>query len=161
MVEPVSITSAAISIAATVVKTIQEVEQFMRQVREARSDMDGISRELGSLRAALEMLAEDAEKPGVQIPQTLEDILNNCKDVMDNLDTSLQKFNSERLRMRIQYVWSGKEAMTGYRTTLAAHKGALDLAVDVMTLSVAFDFPKHILFCTLFCCQRQKLSPRT
>jgi len=135
MADPLSIVGTAISLAATIGRVVKDVEQFMRQVREARADMDGISRELWSLRAALEMLADDV-KSGVTVPQTLEDILKNCAEVMARLDATLQKYNSERLRVRVKYVWSGKETISSYRSTLAAHKGALDLAVDLITLSV-------------------------
>jgi uncharacterized protein (DUF3084 family) len=134
MADPLSITGTALSIAAFSFKLIKDIDQFMRQVRQARSEMDGISRELGSLRSALEMLAEDAKTPGVQFPQTLERILKNCMDELQKLDAKLQEYHSERLKIRVKYVWSGKETMNSYQTTLAAHKGALDLAVDVMTL---------------------------
>jgi len=139
MADPLSLAGSAVGLAATIGRVAKDVEQFMRQVREARADMDAISRELWSVRAALEMLADDV-KSGVTVPQTLEDILKNCGEVTARLDATLQKYNSERLQVRVKYVWSGKETINGYRSTLAAHKGALDLAVDLITLSVLMSF---------------------
>ena len=139
MADPLSIAGSAVGLAATIGRVVKDVEQFMRQVREARADMDAISRELWSVRAALEMLADDV-KSGVNVPQTLEDILKNCGEVTERLDATLKKYNSERLQVRVKYVWSGKETINGYRSTLAAHKGALDLAVDLITLLVLMSF---------------------
>jgi len=148
MADPISIAGSAVGLAATIGRVVKDVEQFMRQVREARADMDAISRELWSVRAALEMLADDVKsvgkpdstKSGVIVPQTLEDILKNCGEVTERLDATLKKYNSERLKVRVKYVWSGKETINGYRSTLAAHKGALDLAVDLITLLVLMSF---------------------
>ena len=135
MADPLSIAGTAVSLVATIARVVKDVEQFVRQIREARADMDGISRELWSLKAVLEMLTDDV-KSGATVPPKLEDILKNCAEVMGRLDATLQQYNSERLRVRVKYVWSGKEMITHYRDSLAAHKGALDLAVDLVTLSV-------------------------
>jgi len=141
MADPFSIAATATGLAVTIVKVSKDVEHFMRQVREARREMDAVCRELGSLRSALEMLAGDMDAPGVAVPQTLEDILSNCEEVLGQLESCLKKYNSERLNTRVKYVWSGKETVAGYRAALAAHKGALDLAIDVMTLSVLYSSP--------------------
>ena len=136
--DPLSITATCVGLAATIGKTSYQVATFVRRVRDARADMDAISRELVSLKTALEMLAEDATAPGVEMPRSLEtqvqSIVGNCSDVVSQLDAALERYEGERLATRVKWTWMGKDEMDKYRTTLAAHKGALDLAVDLTQL---------------------------
>ncbi|KAF1995133.1 hypothetical protein P154DRAFT_581172 [Amniculicola lignicola CBS 123094] len=141
--DPLSITAACASLAINIGKTSSQVTTFVRSVRDARGDMDAISRELVSLKTALDMLADDTEKPGVKIPDSLDGILSNCSDVMRQLDMALEKYESERLATRVKWTWSGKEEMDKYRILIAAHKGSLNLAIDLTTLYAAL-FPCFI-----------------
>jgi hypothetical protein len=140
--DPLSITGTCIGLAATIGKTSYNVATFVRQVRDARSDMDLISRELVSLKTALEMLAEDTNKPGAVIPGSLEtqvqSVVGNCSVVVTQLDEALKKYEGEKTRTKVKWTWKGKDEMEKYRITLAAHKGALDLAIDLTALYEAF-----------------------
>jgi hypothetical protein len=68
--DPLSITVACVSLTATVAKTSVAVTTFVRAVRSARSDLDGMSRELVSLSTLLELITEDAQDIHV-FPETL------------------------------------------------------------------------------------------
>jgi ankyrin repeat protein len=105
--------------------------------------MDAISRELGSLATILDMLADDA-RTAVNVPDSLgKQVLGialNCSDVVVQLKTTLEKYNDERLKTRVIWTFSGKDEMEKYKTTLAAHKSALDLALELLTLYVTLQF---------------------
>jgi hypothetical protein len=68
--DPLSITVACVSLTAIVAKTSVAVTTFVRAVRSARSDLDGMSRELVSLSTLLELITEDAQDIHV-FPETL------------------------------------------------------------------------------------------
>ncbi len=135
--DPLSIAGTCVGLAATIARTTVEVSQFMRNVRDARSEMDAIARELGSLATVLDILADDA-KTASKIPDSLEKqvlgIASNCSDVVVQLETTLKKYDGERLKTRVKWTFSGKDDMDKYKSTLAAHKSALDLALELLTL---------------------------
>jgi hypothetical protein len=120
--DPLSIATFAVGLAVKVGSAAVTTQQFMQHVRESRMEMDRVSQELGSLKFALEMLAEDAKTPGVAIPPALQNILNNCEAVVTKLECDLEKYNKERLVVRMKYVWAGKESMGDLRNNLAAHR---------------------------------------
>ena len=136
--DPLSITAASVGLAATIGRTSYQVATFVRSVRDARADMDAISRELVSLKTALEMLAGDTNAPGVSLPESLEkqvqSIMHNCSDVVSQLDSALKKYSGEKASTKVKWTWKGRDEMDKYRITLAAHKGALDLAIDLTAL---------------------------
>ncbi len=67
---PVSIAAGALGIAGTISKLSVSISTFVRQVRDARADMDEVLWELVSLKTILEMLAEDTAEPN---PKNLPD----------------------------------------------------------------------------------------
>ena len=136
MMDPLSISAAVVSLVVTAARVAREAEQFRSQVREARREMDSVARELLSVKSALSMLADDLKSPSVIVPVTLQDIIDECETVINTLDQTLKKYNQERLSARVRYVWTGRDTMNSYKSTLAAHRGALDLAIDIMTLSL-------------------------
>ncbi|KAF2668968.1 hypothetical protein BT63DRAFT_247118 [Microthyrium microscopicum] len=134
--DPLSIIGTTASLVAIVAHVTDLVVKFGTHVRDARKEMNALSGELGSLKAALGMLEEDFKNPGITIPCTLQDILVECEAVIHTLVQALEKYNQERLLARAKYAWSGKETMAAYRSTLSAHNAALVLAIDVMTFSL-------------------------
>jgi hypothetical protein len=135
--DPLSIVGTAVSLTVAIGRVAHEVDQFMRQVREARRELNDISRELGSLKSAIELLSEDLKTPGVVVPGSLADILQECQDSITRLEETIKKYAQDKLTKRIGYVWSGKETIMMHKGTLSAHRAALDLAVDVITLSLS------------------------
>jgi cell division protein FtsB len=135
--DPLSIASTAVTLTIAIGRVAHEVDQFTRQVREARRELSDISRELGSLKAAIELLSDDLKTPGVVLPGSLGDILQECQESIIRLDETIQKYAREKLTTRIRYVWSGKETIMMHKGTLSAHRAALDLAVDVINLSLS------------------------
>jgi signal transduction histidine kinase len=93
MADPISIAALAVSLAFKVGNVTVTTQQFMQHVRDSRMEMDRVSQELGSLKFALEMLAEDARTPGVAVPPALQHILRNCEEVVTKLECDLAKYN--------------------------------------------------------------------
>jgi hypothetical protein len=136
MSDPLTVTGAAAEIASTISHIIRDVDQFTRQVQEAHDDMEGIHQELDSLKSCLDLLSNIAQTPNVVVPPIVGEVGTTCRTVLRKLGESIQKYNSDRLNAGVQYVWSGRDSIDGYRDSLQAHTAALRLAADIMTLYV-------------------------
>ena len=112
---------------------------FVRDVRAARSDLDAVSRELLSLKTVLELIADDVAGPNSELfPETLKNqiagIATNCSGVVTEIEQTLNKHESGRLGKAAQWVMSGKDDVAKLRLSLEAHKSALDIALDMVSL---------------------------
>jgi hypothetical protein len=85
MPEPVAlaITVGCASLISGIVTLSQQITTFVSSVRNARKDMDAVSRELASLKLSLEALGDDSSK--INFPESLQQnlvgVLQNCDDV--------------------------------------------------------------------------------
>lgn len=135
--EPLSITTGCLSLVGTITKVSITISTFVRTARDARSDLDSISRELLSLKTVLELLADDTQETPKSIPPTLEkqvsSIISNCDDVLQDIEKSLQKYEKVK-RASAKWAWEGRDEIGRLRTTLEAHKSALELALDMVAL---------------------------
>jgi Fungal N-terminal domain of STAND proteins len=140
--DPISITTGALSIVASIGKLTITVTRFVRQVRDARGDLDAISRELVSLSSILEILAEDVSNPGPNglpesIAKQIQGILNGCDGVVVQLAETLSKFDGNSLKTKGAWALNGRGDMDKLRSSLEAHKSALNIAVDMLSLYVS------------------------
>jgi hypothetical protein len=143
--DPLSISVSCITLITTISKMTVAVTGFIREVRDARSDLDAISRELFSLKTILELLAEDTEGPHSEtLPERLRDqildILKNCIRVITDVQSSLQKHSTSRLgRAGHWTTGGGKGDMMKFRFSLETHKTALGLALDMVAITITRD----------------------
>ncbi|KAH6063529.1 hypothetical protein HBI67_141140 [Parastagonospora nodorum] len=143
--DPLSISVSCITLITTITQVSVAVTNFVREVRDARGDLDAISRELVSLKSVLELLAEDTEGPHTAtLPERLKDqiidILKNCKHVVTDVEASLKKHSASRLgRAGHWAVGGGKGDMTKFRSSLETHKTALGLALDMVAITITRD----------------------
>jgi ankyrin repeat protein len=140
--DPLSITAACITLVTTVSKVSIQINGFVREVRDARGDLDAISRELISLKTVLEILSEDAENStGGGFPQSLvrqiSGILTNCGGVLEQIEASLQKHAGGGVKRGVKWSLSGRDDVNKLRSSLEAHKSALDIALDMVALYVS------------------------
>ncbi|KID83863.1 WD40/YVTN repeat-like-containing domain protein [Metarhizium guizhouense ARSEF 977] len=140
--DPLSITATCIGLVATVSKVSIQISGFVREVRDARGDLDAVSRELTSLKSVLEILAKDAENPtGGGFPGSLvtqiSGILTNCDGVLAQIQASLRKYAGGGVRKGMKWSLQGKDDMNKLRISLEAHKSALDLALDTIAMHMA------------------------
>jgi hypothetical protein len=136
--EPLSITATCISLAATITRTSLVVISFVRDVRGAQSDLDAVSRELYSLKTVLELLADECNDCTNKIPQTLQKqisgIITNCAGVVMDIEQTLKKHEGGKLNKATKWVTSGKSDVIKLQSSLEAHKSALEIALDMVTL---------------------------
>ena len=137
--DPLSITAACVALTTTVAKTSSLVTTFIRSVRAARSDLDGISRELASLTTLLELIAEDTEDVNV-LPETLRKqiagILSNCQIVLVAVQRLVERYSGSGVIRASKWTLAGSEDVTKLRLSLEAHKSALEIALEMVTLYV-------------------------
>ncbi|KAK4149172.1 hypothetical protein C8A00DRAFT_19106 [Chaetomidium leptoderma] len=98
--EPLSITTACLSLLGAVAKTSLGVATFIRGCREACSDLTSISGEPTQLHLVLDLLKDDASVSNSQvIPDSLQaqilSIIKNCSAVIDNLNAVLQNHSGK------------------------------------------------------------------
>jgi uncharacterized protein YoxC len=149
--DPVSISVACVSLTASIAKTSVAVTRFVHSIRSARSDLDGVSRELASLKTLLELITEDA-KDVETFPETLRKhisgILANCELVLVEVQRLIVKYD----KRAPSWVWTGSEDVARLQLSLEAHKSALEIALEMVALSVSF---------LLVICARQLTSRRS
>jgi hypothetical protein len=140
MPEPVAlaITVACASLISGVVTLSKQITTFVSDVRASRKDMDAVSRELSSLTLCLEALRDDSSK--ISFPESLQQnlvgVLRNCDDVTKEMQNLLRKLSSESLRRRIQWSMLDRDEMNKLRSRLEAHKSAIDIALDMISMCV-------------------------
>ena len=137
--DPLSITATCIGLASTITRTSLVVIGFVKDVRAARSDLDVVSRELLSLKTVLELLAEDiGDSSSRSIPQTLQNqiagIVRNCTGVVVDIEQTLKKHEGGKVNKAAKWVASGKSDVSRLQLSLEAHKSALEIALDMVTL---------------------------
>jgi hypothetical protein len=149
MPEPIAlaITAACASLISGVVTLSKQTSSFVSDVRAARKDMDAVSRELSSLTLCLEALRDDSSK--ISFPKSLQQnlfgILRNCDDVTKEMQDLLSKLSSESLRRRMQWSLLDRDEMNKLRSRLEAHKSAIDIALDMISMYViSFFTPLHL-----------------
>lgn len=137
--DPLSITVACVGLIGTIAKTSLTIKDFVHNVRGARSDLDAVSRELQSLKTLLELLADDAGNPSSgTFPETLKrqiaGITTNCEGVVSEIEKTLEKHQGTKLSKGASWAIGGKDDMAKLRSSLEAHKSALEIAFDMVTM---------------------------
>jgi uncharacterized protein YoxC len=110
---PLSTTSTCFALVSTITKTSIVVGGFVKDVRATRSDLDGVSRELGSLKTVLELLADDInESRNVSFLQTLQKqiagIVTNCSGAVADIEETLKKHEGGKVAKAAQLDAFGK-----------------------------------------------------
>ncbi|KAI1802043.1 Rho GTPase activation protein [Daldinia bambusicola] len=133
--ESPSITSDCITLGNAITTANNILNGFVREVREARSDVDAVSRELHSLRSVLELLNEDASLFPPELAERIPTVIEHCARVVDELDTAISNLNSDDLSRqdkRSQWLATGRQKVARFRTALEAHKAVIGLALDLV-----------------------------
>jgi hypothetical protein len=145
--DPLSISASCVGLVATIAKTSTALTCFVRDVRDARRDLDAVSRELSSLKTVLELLAEDTvDEKAQSLPAGLQaqitGILTNCNGVVIEIEDGLSKHEKSKLgRAGYWTMGGGKGDMSKLRSSLEAHKSALEIALDMLAMYCSFPFP--------------------
>lgn len=135
MADPLSITTACITLIGAIGKTTQAVTKFVRTCRDAREDLAAVSRELSDLRIVLELLIDDTATKA-SLPAAFEKhvlaLVGNCLGVTTEIAGELDNHDGRTGPAR--WAVGGKETMNQLKTMLETHKGSLNLALELANL---------------------------
>ncbi|KAF4439419.1 Chitin synthase A [Fusarium acutatum] len=138
--DPLSIISGCAGLITAIGSLSISINTFVRSCREARSDLDRVSRELHSLQTVLELIEEDAKDDTKPFPPTIQHhvsgIVTNCGSVVLEVETCIKKYGDGRIKSRATWAINGQGDMEKLRSSLEAHKSALELALDMLSLSL-------------------------
>ncbi|KAI1022659.1 hypothetical protein LB503_000154 [Fusarium chuoi] len=141
--DPLSIISGCAGLITAIGSLSVSINTFVRSCREARSDLDRVSRELHSLQTVLELIEEDAKDDTKPFPPTIQHhvsgIVTNCGAVVLDVETCIKKYGDGRIKSKAAWAINGQGDMEKLRSSLEAHKSALELALDMLSLSLTKD----------------------
>lgn len=130
-----------ITLGNDIAKTSLVLNGFVREVREARADVDGISRELHSLQSVLNLLKEDTELFPTLLAAQTPTVLDHCCKVVEELDdcfSSLNRGDLSRQEKRKLWAARGRKASSRFRPALEAHRAIIGLALDLVEAYVPY-----------------------
>lgn len=137
--DPLSITGACVGLVASITTLSLKINSFVREVRDARSDMEAVKTELGSLEMVLGILEEESkgfEGPGFRpaLVKQVCGILANCGSVLQDIEKALAQFSKGQARNGLKWAVSGRGDIEKMRSYLEVHKSALNIALDMIEL---------------------------
>ncbi|RSM03725.1 hypothetical protein CDV31_010344 [Fusarium ambrosium] len=141
--DPLSIAAGCAGLISTIGTLSLSIHGFVRTCREARKDLDKVSRELQSLQSVLGLIEDDAtneEKPFPPvIGQHVLNIISNCNSVILEIEACIAQYGQKQLKARVTWALGGQGDVEKLRTNLEAHKSSLELALDMHSLTIVKD----------------------
>ncbi|RSL59882.1 hypothetical protein CEP51_013854 [Fusarium floridanum] len=141
--DPLSIAAGCAGLISTIGTLSLSIYGFVRTCREARKDLDKVSRELQSLQSVLGLIEDDAtneEKPFPPvIGQHVLSIISNCNSVILEIEACIAQYGQKQLKARVTWAIGGQGDVEKLRTNLEAHKSSLELALDMHSLTIVKD----------------------
>ncbi|RSL69892.1 hypothetical protein CEP53_002065 [Fusarium sp. AF-6] len=135
------IAASCIAFAQAADKTISTIRGFIIDCRDARGDLSAVNRELSELKLTLNILEDlvpDGSETGDPLPSSIRDdirsIIRDCLDVAKEIDDVLVEHRGKFAAVR--WAAKGKQKVNSLRAVLEAHRRALNLAVDTITLAM-------------------------
>jgi hypothetical protein len=84
--DPISLTTGCVGLVAAIAQLTTSISTYIARVRSARADLDGVSRELLSLKIILDLLqldlADDAVNFSDSLQRQVSGIIINCTSVI-------------------------------------------------------------------------------
>jgi len=131
--DPLSITASCFALINALSKVTEQVTGFIRDFRESRQELQALSRELQDLQLALDLLKDDTVPVGIH--GQLFSMMANCHTVVDEINGFIEKHSRTKgVERAARWRTSGRDEANKLRLTLEAHRGALSLAVDVISM---------------------------
>ncbi|KAK1590392.1 uncharacterized protein LY79DRAFT_217305 [Colletotrichum navitas] len=147
--DPLSIATACVGLAGTITTMAFNLTTFVCDVRDARSEIDAVSRELLSLKSVPELIADDFENAPRPPPDGLltqiSGVLSNCKNVVAEVEGCVQTHQGSRIQKGARWVAFGRGDMARLRATLEAHKTTLNLALEMLSLTTLRDVQQEAI----------------
>ncbi|KAI1189252.1 Rho GTPase activation protein [Nemania serpens] len=131
----ISITAECDALDSRITQLLGTLTNFVRHVREARCDVDAVSRELHSLQTILILLKEDAALFPPELALHTPVVIRHCSSAVDRLDESFSVLCEPELskqEKRAGWLSMGRTEATRSRITLEAYREAIGLALDLV-----------------------------
>ncbi|KAI0132792.1 Rho GTPase activation protein [Xylariales sp. AK1849] len=135
MMDSFSITTDCIELGNTISRSSFVLNEYVREVREARADLDAVSRELHSLQSVLDLLKDDAGSLPSKLAAETPALLQQCNRVVSELDGTLLALDGSALsrpQKRSQWISMGKQQIAELLPALEAHRIIIGLALDLV-----------------------------
>ncbi len=129
--DPISIITGC----ASLVKTITEVVRLIQDCRQVPDELKGISLEIVELKVIVEHIQEQFAAAGENASSLLQhvsSVIQNCRDVVEKIQALLEEYGGTVGSLR--WVLSRRKEVASLRCSLDAHRAALSLALESITL---------------------------
>ncbi|KAE8854445.1 hypothetical protein PTNB29_09801 [Pyrenophora teres f. teres] len=145
--DPLSITVSCVTLVTAVSRVTYSLTGFIREWRDASSDLRIISQELSSMQIVIGNLRNTFATKESTLPPNLKEqilgILKSCLQVVGGIEASLLKHANSRLGKGGYWaLGGGKEDMAKYRSSLEAHKSALEITLELVSITISRDIKK-------------------
>jgi hypothetical protein len=137
--DPLSISTSCVMLLASVTQVSIKIYNFVQEVRDAHADLESVRLELKSLQGVLETLSDNSANftsgalPSSLVNQ-LSGILTNCGGVLQHIERFLDKHAEGRVKSGVKWSLAGRDVMDKLRSSLEAHKLALQIALEMAAL---------------------------
>ena len=135
--DPFSIATSCISLTSAIAQLTLQIKTFVSGFRDTRKDLESVTAELQSLSICLECIQDDYSNYRVSYPssisQSLLSVLRNCEGVTTQMQAVLDQTSSVSVNKRIHWAMHGRQQMNTLRSSLEAHKSAIDIALAMTT----------------------------
>ncbi|KAG2414756.1 hypothetical protein HFD88_005944 [Aspergillus terreus] len=136
--DPFSMAVGCVSLLDVITRLSLSVTDFIVNFRDARADLATVADELSDLNLNVQILKADTKrKPSYEVPKDLRqyicEVMEHCKTDLTTFETLLKGYENEGLN-RVKWAISGRIEAQKIHTSLAAHKAALNLAAETVSL---------------------------
>lgn len=137
--DPLSITGACVGLVGSITTISVKIHSFVREVRDARSDLEAVEVQLTSLKMVLGILEDESkaftgEGMKKELVEQVCGIMANCESVLKDIETALAEFSRGRLRNGLKWSISGRGDMEKKRVNLESYKLMLNVTLELITL---------------------------
>jgi regulator of replication initiation timing len=135
--DPFTIATTCVGLISAIAQLSSQIKQFVSNFRDTRKDLESVTAELQSLSMCLECLQNDYSNERVSYPENISKsllaVLQNCEGVTTQMQALLDRASSASVNKRLQWAMHGSQQMNTLRSSLEAHKSAIDIALEMTT----------------------------
>jgi hypothetical protein len=128
IMDPLSITAGCVGIISGVASTSKLISQFVRRVRDAKSDLAATAARLSELEMTIGIIQDDfgeENDTASRVPDTIliqtRSVLGSCNKIIAELNELLAKYDSGRRRVPLNWALSGHGEVVALNRELEAH----------------------------------------
>lgn len=136
--EPMSILTGCASLISTLGSTVIGVTSFIRECREAKTDMMAVIRELSEFKVILTLLQDtpafrDEKQIAPKLREQISSVLNSSYDTINRVERVVAKYSGGKTGSMMWAV-SGKEEVSKIQSSLEAHRDSLHFLLELLSV---------------------------